>query len=71
MKDEAAFNELKRVERECFMVNRTPTTNKAWTCALSRDGEISRSGRTQNATEEAPSGETAERGVLGLNHTEI
>lgn len=29
MKDEAAFNELKRVERECFMVNRTPTTNKA------------------------------------------
>lgn len=29
MKDEAAFHELKRVEREHFMVNRPPPTNKA------------------------------------------
>lgn len=39
--------------------------------ALSRNGEISHSGRIQDTTEAAPSGDTAERGVLGLNHTEI
>lgn len=38
---------------------------------MSKSGEISCDGRIQDTTEEVLSGDTAERGVLGLNHREM